>query len=80
MQVIESHFDDVALLLLLNMFVFLEVDHRLLLLLFLLLSGQEVRDQLVQSAVLALPYLLILHLLLLIHQLVIPVRLLNTLV
>ena len=66
-QVIESHFDDVAVLLLLNLSVFLEVNYSLLLLLLFLLSGQEVRDQLVQPAVLALPYLLTLHLLLLIH-------------
>lgn len=63
-----------------ELFEFLEVDGILVLLLVLLLPREEVSDELVESLVLAVLDPLALDLLLVIHQLVVSVRLVDALV
>lgn len=79
-QVVESHVFDLLVFLVLDKFVFLVVNERLPVLLLLLLSLEEVRDEFVEPGILGLLDLLLLDLLLLVHELVVAVRLVDALV
>lgn len=79
-EVLETGPLDIDLLLLFELFEFLEVDCILALLLFLLLAGEEVRDELVKALVLIQPDPLPFDLLLVVHELVVAVSLVDALV
>jgi len=79
-QIIEPRLLDIDLFLVLQLFVFLEINGILVLLFVLLLPRKEVSDEFVETVVFVLLDPLPLDLLLVIHQLVVAVGLLDTLI